>query len=150
MKFGLLVLGVILASCDGSTSSITDLPEPRYSWLQVEADVEPKVIEYGEKLQIRLSVTNTSEEVQALTFANGCTYGFTLRDKNGHIFWPPPPICTMNAPVMRFEPQQTKTFDLSWIWNDATIETGVYYLVAGTGPRGEYDMAAPIEVRFGK
>lgn len=71
------------------------------------------------------SGADTSDEVQSLRFGDGCKYGFTLRDENGSIIAPPPPICTMDTPVVDYQPRQSVTIKRSWVWDDASIEPGI-------------------------
>jgi len=143
-----LALSAFLIGCSGVDSTVgsdarSDLPP-----LQLKVSVEPTSLERGETMEIQFVVTNTSSEHVSKGFSSGCIYGYSLRNGDGDIVAPPPPICTANAPIIQYQPGQVVTRDFHWEWDDPDLQPGVYELVVGFGPRGEGDSAPPVKVHL--
>ena len=115
--------------------------------LHLKAEVEPKVVELGGELHIRLIITNTTDEAQNKGLSFGCEFGYSLWDKNGEIVAPPPYECRHMVMEYQFPPGQSVK-DFTWVLDDEEIKPGIYQLVVGFGPRGEEDSAPPIEIEI--
>lgn len=114
--------------------------------LHMKSEVEPKVVELGGELRIRLVITNATDEVQTKWLRTGCQYGYSLRDKNGEIVAPRPYNCRTTVMAHQFPPGQVVTQDFNWVLDDEGIKPGIYQLVVGFGPRGKGDSATPIKI----
>jgi len=144
MRYCLLIVAVLLTGC------ITDGGPQRSSasGLAVDVEVQPSVLARGETLHVRITVKNESDAPVVRHFASGCIYGFALWSEEGELVAPPPPICTMNAPTVRYAPGETVNRKFQWVWDDPDIGPGTYLLVAGIGRRGEVESAPAVTVRL--
>ena len=114
--------------------------------LHLKAEVEPKIVELGGELRIRLIITNTTDEVQFMSLTTGCEFGYSLRDENGDIVAPTMLYeCRRTTTGYKFSPGQSVE-EFNWVLDDEGIKPGIYKLVVGFGPRGEWDSAPPIEI----
>ena len=116
--------------------------------LTLDVEAEPLVIGRGETLHIRLTVTNQGETPVVRTFASGCIYGYSLWNPEGELVAPPPPICTLNAPVVTYAPGESDIREFEWLWDDTQIKPGTYYLKAGLGGRAEIESAPAVEIQL--
>ncbi|MDH3198857.1 MAG: hypothetical protein OEO21_11530, partial [Candidatus Krumholzibacteria bacterium] len=109
-----LLLLVLLAGC-AVTYERPDLqPAPEPSGLDLDATVEPLVLNRGDTLFVQLTVTNNSIATIVQHFGSGCIYGFGLWDSEGELVAPPPPVCTMNAPTVRYKPGGVVVRTFEW------------------------------------
>ena len=149
MRCYLCALAVLLMGC-AAVDSPTLNDHQQSSWaagLVLDVVVEPLLLERGETLYIRLTVTNKSDAPVWRGFSSGCIYGFAIWH-SGELISPPPPICTLNAPTVTYAPGEVITGEFQWTWDDPDIKPGVYHVVAGFGPRGEGPSAPAVEVRL--
>jgi hypothetical protein len=137
----LLLVGCVTVKEDAPHSSLANE-------LTLDVEAKPLTIGWGDSLHIRLTVSNTSNTTVVKHFGSGCIYGFSLWDSEGEHVAPPPRICTMNAPTVKYAPGESVQIDFQWVWDDMDIKPGTYFLLAGLGPRGENESAPPIEVRL--
>ncbi len=144
------VLAVLLTGCatvdDGTLND--NQQELSVSALVLDVEARPSVLGRGDTLYIRLTVTNESDAPAVKHFASGCILGFSLWNLQGELVAPPPPICTLNAPTVKYAPGEVVIAEWQWVWDDPNIEPGTYLLVAGFGPRGEHESAPSIEIRL--
>jgi hypothetical protein len=107
------------------------------SELVLDVTVEPAVIEPGGTLHIRLTVTNPRDAAVWTGFADGCVYGFTVRNGSGEIVAPPPRFCPQKPEEVTFAPREVVVLEFPWTWDDSKIEPGTYSVFAGFGVRAE-------------
>ena len=150
-----LLIVLLVVGCTGTDSQRNDashdvgvLDSPPTQGLVVEATTGTTVLARGETLHIKLTVTNEGDVDVVKHFASGCIYGFSLVNEQGETVAPPPPVCTMNAPTVRYAPGEEVTREFQWVWDDPDIEPGTYRLVAGLGPRGEQESAPSVEIHL--
>lgn len=150
MRRYFFVLAVLSAGCATANNPMMNDNQEAYSvsGLVLDAVAEPLLLKRGETLHITATVTNETNAPVVKGFASGCIYGFALRNIGGELVAPPPPICTQNAPTVRYAPGEVVTLEFRWAWDDPDIEPGVYFVVAGFGERGEGELAPPVEVRL--
>ena len=144
----LLILSVLLTGCADSGDSISNQEPIDSSALRIEATAAPTSLKRGETMEIELVITNTGDEPASRQFTSGCIYGFGLRNADGEIVAPPPPICTLNLPVVEYQPGEVVKHTFQWAWEDQDLEPGTYARVAGLGARGEMEEAPPIPVEL--
>ena len=148
MRYFPLLILLLLAGCS-TTTTIQDEPQPSSaSGLTLDVEAEPLVLGREETLHIRLTVTNTGEAPVVRHFETGCIYGFALLDAEGERVAPPPRICTLNAPTVKYMPGEVVTREFSWVWDDAEIEVGTYRLIVGLGRYGEVEFAPEAAVEL--
>jgi hypothetical protein len=161
MRWLILIVVVLLAGCITSHSDDqfqsnprlvdeveNDIQLPSNSGFLIEVTAEPSLLKRGETLHIRVSVTNESDGPIVKCFASGCIYGFALWNQRGELVAPPPPICTLNAPTVRYLPDEVVTREFRWVWDDPSIRPGTYLLIAGFGRRGQNESAPPVKIRL--
>jgi hypothetical protein len=139
------MIAVLLAGC------ITPDDHPQRSSAQrllLEVTTESSLLSRGETLHIQLTVTNESDVEAVKHFTSGCIYGFSLWNDQGELVAPPPPICTADAPTVKYAPGEVVIREFQWMWDDSEIKPGTYLLVAGFGPRGEQGPATSVEIRL--
>lgn len=119
---------------------------PLSSDLKLELWAASTSLSRGDTLSVQLTVTNQHNSPYSKGFSSGCVYGFGLWSASGVLVAPPPPVCTMNAPIVKFEPWEVRSIEFRWVWSDSLIEPGSYQLYAGFGPRGIYESGQPIDV----
>lgn len=145
MRYCYVIIAVLLAGCITPDDEMERSSAPRF---HLEVTAESMVLRRGETLHIRLTVTNESDAPAVKHFANGCIYGFSLWTRQGELVAPPPPVCTLNAPTVRYAPGEVVIREFQWVWDDPNIEPGTYLLVAGFGPRGEHEPSPSVEIRL--
>lgn len=149
-----LTLGLVACSSTPDPPSADDgrehlsQPGSESFGLDLAMTAEPTVIPFEGTIHITLTVTNDTDEPITHGFSSGCVYGFGLYDGNDRLVAPPPPICTMNAPVITYEPGEVVMGNFEWTWDDPGLKPGTYTLRAGFGPRGEFESAAPITIHL--
>jgi hypothetical protein len=116
--------------------------------IHLNVSAHPLPLERGDTLYVIITAENTNNRTVVKHFANGCIYGFSLWSNEGEVVAPPPRVCTMDAPTIRYAPGEVVEVEYYWVWDDPGIEPGAYLLVGGFGPRGEYESAPPVEVRL--
>ena len=146
MRYFALLILLSLTGC--FTTMQNEPPRSTVSGINLDVEAEPLVLASGETLHIQLTVTNTSEAPIVRHFASGCIYGFALLDVGGERMAPPPRICTLNAPTVKYMPGEVVTLEFSWVWQDAEIEPGTYRLVVGLGLYGELESAPAVTVQL--
>jgi len=146
MRYIPIPILLVLVSC---VVTVNDAPRHAPATeLTLDVEVEPLTITWGNSLRIVLTVANKNNKTVTKHFSSGCIYGYSLRTRNGEVVAPPPPICTMNAPTVTYQPGELVTKVFLWVWDDPSIEPGTYILFAGFGPRGDGKSSPSVEVRL--
>ena len=150
MRYFALVLCVLFLGCaGGSDEKSEEFVVGKTTGLEFGLAVEPQVVEPGATIAMVLTVINPREVPHAVQFTSGCMYGFGLWNAEGELVAPPPPMCTMNAPVVEFGAGEVVERRFEWVWDEGDVAPGTYFLKAGIGPRGEIESSAGVEVRLG-
>ncbi len=157
MRVGTLLCVLALVGCAGPSgeaedgegaSSTGEQPGTKSTGLRLEMKVEPRVLEPGESISIELTVLNPGPEPISVSFNSGCLYGFGLWNQDGELVAPESPICTMNAPIIRYEPGEVVKRSFRWEWDGRQLAPGVYEFRAGLGRRGQIESAPPVGIRL--
>ena len=152
MKWYILLLLFICFGCVAgvvSENSHYKTPYDNYrermgiSGLSLGLKVEPLVIEPGETIHIELTVANNSSETIVKHFSSGCIYGYSIDGIAQR-----PSACTMEAPIIRWEPGEIVVRKFTWEWNDTRIVPGSYWVSAGFGKRGRNESSPSINIQL--
>jgi hypothetical protein len=121
---------------------------PGLDALKLDLEVEPLILEYGETLFIKLTITNNTSEIITGHFTSGCIYGFSILTPEGIRVAPELRVCTMNAPTVKFEPGEVVVRQLEWRSSGSSISRGKYLVRAGFGESGMIESPHPIEIEL--
>jgi hypothetical protein len=150
LRYFALVMCVLFLGCAGGGDEKSEaFVGGNTTGLEFGLAVEPEVVKPGTTISMVLTVVNPREVPHSVQFSSGCMYGFGLWNAAGELVAPPPPMCTMNAPVVEFGAGEVVERRFEWVWDEGDVAPGTYFLKAGIGPRGEFESSAGVEVHLG-
>jgi hypothetical protein len=117
------------------------------SELVLDVTAEPAVLEPGDTLHIRLAVKNPRDAPVWTGFADGCIFGFTVRNGLGEVVAPPPRVCTQRPEVVKFAPKEVIVAEFRWRWDGSKLAPGTYSVFAGFGVTGEGGPVVEIQLK---
>lgn len=136
------------AEGDAQAASRPVRPQEPSAPLEFAARLSPTRLVRGQTLTIELTVANRGASIARRAFNSGCQFGFALRDGKGAIAAPPPPLCTMVAGTLQWQPGEVVTRRFTWTWDGSEPAPGRYVVVAGLGPLGEGESAAGLAIEL--
>ena len=122
------VAAAVLANRGENGSSTVTVEDAKSQEWRVNILATPDEVQAGRMVRVKVSVTNTSERIQGLTFPDGQQLQLTAQDEGGRVVW------RAEASPQRFLLTRSVTggspVDYSYSWPTKDIEPGEYKLRA--------------------
>jgi len=145
--YALLVLFVCFGCGFHAVSEGNHYANPNDNALELDVEVEPLIMEYGETILIELTITNNTSDTITRGFPDGCTDGFSILTPAG-IRVSPEPACFMAPTTVRYKPGEVVVRKFEWRWNDSRISPGNYLVRAGLGKYGAAESSSSVEIEL--